>query len=67
MNIALVYKVVALVLILGGLNVGLMGAFHYDAIEAVGGTGMVHTVVDIIIGVAAIITFYAVFIAKKVY
>ncbi len=65
MNTALIYKVAALVLIIGGLNLGLIGAFHFDAIGAVvhGDLGM--RIVDIVIGVAAVVKLYAMFGAKK--
>lgn len=65
MNTGLVYKVAALVLVVGGLNLGLMGAFSFDAIGAVVHSALAIRIIDIVIGVAAVVTLYAMFGAKK--
>lgn len=67
MNTRLLYRVAIVILIIGGLNLGLIGAFHFDAMGHVLGmsTGMAYRVFDIIVGVAAVIKLYALFFAKK--
>jgi uncharacterized protein len=67
MNTTLVYRVAVLILIIAGLNLGLIGAFHFDAMGHVlgAGTSMAYRVFDIVVGVAALIKLYAMFVAKK--
>lgn len=65
MNMHVLFKIAVVVLIIGGLNVGLDGAFHFNAIGTVAGAGMLYRVIEIIIGVAALVKLYAFFGAKK--
>lgn len=51
-----VVKLVAVILlIVGGLNWGLVGAFHYNLVEALFGAGLITRVVYISVGVAAVL------------
>lgn len=56
-----IVKLVAVILlIVGGLNWGLVGAFHYNLVEALFGAGLITRIVYIAVGVAAVL-----FIFKK--
>lgn len=64
-NGSVVDWVVAILLIVGGLNWGLVGVAHFDVVAAVFGAGsMVSKVVYILVGLAAVYKVYSV-VTKK--
>ena len=55
-----------ILVIIGGLNWGLVGAFDFNLVEAIFGAGSTGaTVVYIIVGVAALIAIIDLFIVKR--
>jgi len=55
---------IALVLVIvGGLNWGLVGFFSWNLVEALLGTGIVTTIIYALVGLAALWMIY--FVAKK--
>lgn len=58
----LVAKVLVLV---GALNWGLVGAFQFNLVEALLGTGTLTNVVYILVGVSALYEVYAMFTKKE--
>ncbi len=62
-----VFDVIALVLvIIGGINWGLVGIFHFDIVAAIfGDMSMISRIVYTVVGVAAIYSAYFVVKMKK--
>lgn len=58
------YVTRALVLV-GALNWGLVGAFDFNVVETLLGTGTLATVVYVLVGLAAVYEVYDMFVAKK--
>ena len=51
--------IIALILvIIGGINWGLVGAFKFNLVEAILGAGLISGIVYILVGLAALYTIY---------
>ncbi|MBP1324929.1 uncharacterized membrane protein YuzA (DUF378 family) [Leucobacter exalbidus] len=61
------FIITKLLLIVGGLNWGLVGAFQFNLVDAIFGEGSVGSnVVYIVVGIAAIITIFDLFRSRTV-
>jgi uncharacterized protein len=65
MNIGLIGTIALVLVIVGALNWGLVGGFHFNLVEALLGGGMLTRVVYIVVGVAAVFVAYIKFVAQK--
>ena len=65
MNTAVVNTIALVLVIIGALNWGLIGGFHYNLVETLFGVGTITQVVYIVVGVAALFVGYTTFVAKK--
>lgn len=54
-----------ILVIIGGLNWGLVGLFKFNLVEAIFGTGMVATVIYVLVGLAALWMLFVKFSGKK--
>ena len=52
-------------LVIGGLNWGLVGAFSFNAVDAIFGTSIVSMIIYILVGLAAIFAIVSAFVHKK--
>lgn len=52
-----------ILLIVGGLNWGLVGLFKFDLVAAIFGTSILASIVYILVGISAVYTIY--FLTKK--
>ncbi len=62
--IKVVITIAVILLIVGGLNWGLVGAFHYNLVETLFGAGMITRGIYIAVGVSAIILIIKKFFMK---
>ena len=52
-------------LVIGGLNWGLVGAFGFNVVDAIFGAGIVSQIIYVIVGLAAIYAIVSAAITKK--
>jgi uncharacterized membrane protein YuzA (DUF378 family) len=64
-TVGMIGMVALVVVIVGALNWGLVGGFHFNLVEHLLGVGMATRVVYMVVGVAAVVVTYLKFIAKK--
>lgn len=57
--------ILSLLLIIGGINLGLVGLFDYDLITSVFGSGVFTQIIFVLVGASALWRLYEITIMKK--
>ena len=56
---SIIELIASILLIIGGLNWGLVGIFDFNLVTLIAGTGIVATVIYVLVGISALVEIYS--------